>query len=105
VSTPDTAIDYRIATSVLEAIAKGALQGDHRLRFHHGLVRSGGADISVEHGECRVKLSLEARLGEDLLALGAEVQRRVAAALTHTTGLPVEGVTVVFAGVFPPEAE
>lgn len=99
----EEAVDYRIAGSVLQDIVKVSLRGDERFRVLSGggLKRARGVEVEVDGGSCRVQLPLDARFGEDLLALGAEVQERVADAVTHMTGLDVEAVDVVIAGVYP----
>lgn len=96
--------DYRIATSVLEAIVKGALAGDERIRVHQagGLMRGKSVEVTVEGERCRVRLPLEARFGEPLPALGSEAQSRVAESLGQMTGLAVEAVDIQFVGVFLP---
>ena len=94
---------YLIATSVLEAIGRGALAGDQRLRVHSTLpfARPHAMEVGVEGQTCRVTAHLDARLGENLPALADEVRRKIAQALARMTGLTVTGVDVVFVGVFP----
>jgi uncharacterized alkaline shock family protein YloU len=99
---------YVIAASVLEAIAKGALSDDARIRLHSpsGLGRARGVEILVDERSLRVTLQLDARFGEELLGLGAEVQERVTRTLSRMTGFGVDSVCVIFARVFPlPEAD
>ncbi len=99
----DEVVNYRIAGSVLQDIVKVSLRGDERFRVLSGggLKRARGVEVEVEEGSCRVHLPIDARFGEDLLALGGEVQERVADSLRHMTGLEVEAVDVVIAGVYP----
>jgi uncharacterized alkaline shock family protein YloU len=98
--------EYLIATSVLEAIVRGSLANDDRLRLHASLplVRSRPVEVTVDQEECRVAVQLDARMGEALPALAVEVRRNIAAALGPMTGLTVSGVDVVFSGVFPASA-
>lgn len=95
--------EYLIATSVLEAIVRGSLENDGRLRLHAPLplVRAHPVEVTVDGQECHVTVQLDARLGEFLPTLAAEARRRIAGALAHMTGLAVNGVDVVFGGVFP----
>jgi uncharacterized alkaline shock family protein YloU len=95
---------FRIALPVLEAIVKGALDEESRVRAHQsaGLGRSKSIDIASDGRKCRVEVHLDARFGEDLRGLGSALQERIARTLSRMTGLTVEGVTIVFAGVFPP---
>jgi hypothetical protein len=95
--------EYLIATSVLEAIVRGSLEDDDRLRIHPPLplVRSHSIEVAVDDEECRVSVQLDARLGEHLPALAAEARQKIGAALGPMTGLRVSGVDVVFSGVFP----
>lgn len=94
---------YLIATSVLQAIVRGSLDRDDRLRIHSRLplARAHPVEVVVKGNECHVTVHLDARLGERLPALAAEARTRVAKALGHMTGLSVNGVDVVFDGVFP----
>ncbi len=94
---------YLIATSVLEAIARGALAGDSRIRVHSSLpfARSHTIDVGVEGQQCRVTAHLDARLGENMPALAQETRQKIGEALGGMTGLTVTDVDVVFAGVFP----
>jgi uncharacterized alkaline shock family protein YloU len=95
--------EYLIATSVLEAIVRGALEGDDRLRFHSSLplMRSHPVDVVVTEEECHVTVHLDARLGEHLPELAVDARRKIASALGPMTGLTVSEVDVVFSGVFP----
>lgn len=94
---------YLIATSVLEAIVRGSLNNDERLRIHSplALMRTHPVEIAVEGDECRVSVQLDARMGEHLPTLASSVRQTVAAALTSMTGLNVATVDVAFSGVFP----
>jgi hypothetical protein len=96
--------EYQIATSVLEAIVRGSLAGDERLRVHSPLplMRTHVIDVRVEGERCRVTAQLDALLGQSLPALAKEARHKIASSLTQMTGLTVTGVDVVFAGVFPP---
>ena len=98
--------EYLIATSVLEAIVRGSLEKDERIRFHAALplVRSHPIEVVVDDEKCHVTVHLDARLGENLPTLAAEAREKVAAALGPMTGLVVSGVDVVFGGVFPTSA-
>jgi uncharacterized alkaline shock family protein YloU len=95
--------EYLIATSVLEAIVRGSLENDDRLRFHSSLplVRSHPVEVAVDDQECHVTVHLDARLGEHLPTLAVEARTKIASALGPMTGLTVSGVDVVFGGVFP----
>jgi uncharacterized alkaline shock family protein YloU len=95
--------EYLIATSVLEAIVRGSLAGDDRVRLHSSLplVRSHPAEVSVEDEACNVVVHLDARMGEFLPELATQVRRKIADAVGPMTGLSVAGVDVVFTGVFP----
>lgn len=95
--------EFLIATTVLEAIVRGSLEGDERLRLHSSLslVRSHPVEVVVEEDECYVTIHADARMGEALPALAAEARQKIAGALSPMTGLRVSGVDVVFAGVFP----
>ena len=94
---------YLIATSVLEAIVRGSLDNDERLRIHSPLplMRTHSVEIAVEGDECRVSVQLDARMGEHLPTLASSVRQNVATALTAMTGLNVATVDVTFSGVFP----
>ena len=94
--------EYQIATSVLDAIVRGSLEKDERLRIHSTLplVGSHPVEVKVEGQECHVTVHLDARLGENLPALATGVRQKVAEALGKMTGLTIEGVDVVFSGVF-----
>jgi uncharacterized alkaline shock family protein YloU len=97
--------EYLIATSVLETIVRGSLTRDERLRLHSALplVRSHPIEVAVEQDTCHVTVSLDARMGENLPSLAAEVRRTVADSLGPMTGLSVSAVDIVFGGVFPLE--
>ncbi len=94
--------EFLIATSVLEAIVRGSLEDDERLRVHSPLplVRTHAIEVLVDNEECRVTAQLDARMGEHLPSLASEARQKIAAALSHMTGLTVSGVDVVFSGVF-----
>ena len=95
--------EYLIATSVLEAIVRGALEDDTRLRVHSPLplVRTHPIVVEMDNQQCHVTLHLDARLGEPLPGLAESARQQVAEALSHMTGLAIAGVDVVFSGVFP----
>ena len=95
--------EYLIATSVLEAIVRGALTGDGRVRVHSSLpfARTHPIDVGVEGERCRVTAHLDALLGENLPALAQEARQNIGEALARMTGLTVTGVDIIFAGVFP----
>jgi uncharacterized alkaline shock family protein YloU len=95
--------EYLIATSVLEAIVRGSLDGDDRLRIHASLplARVKPVDVTCADEECRVSVHLDARMGEDLPRLAASSRRRIADAVTSMTGLRVSTIDVTFSGVFP----
>jgi ubiquinone biosynthesis protein UbiJ len=95
--------EYQIATSVLEAIVRGSLEGDERLRVHSPLplVRTHAVEITVDEQVCRVTVQLDAQLGEHLPSLAGEVRQKISSALAHMTGMAVSAVDVVFSGVFP----
>jgi len=97
---------YLIATSVLEAIARGSLADDARLRVHSTLpfARPHAMDVGVQGQECRVTAHLDARLGENLPALAEEARFKIGRALARMTGLTVTSVDIVFAGVFPSDS-
>jgi uncharacterized alkaline shock family protein YloU len=106
VTPPDgqsASLDYRIATSCLEAMVRGCLLHFEGVRVPHvsALARGHGVDVTVIANSCRVALPLEARFGEDLNALAAEVQCEVGRCLATMTGLDVEAVNIVFTGVYP----
>lgn len=94
--------EYQIATGVLEAIVRGSLQGDNRVRFHSlfPLVKGRAVTVEVQDAECRVEVHVDARYGEHLPSLADEIRERVSAALSRMTGLRVAAVDVVYAGVF-----
>lgn len=98
-------VDYRISSSVLEAIVRWSLAGDGSLRLGGGGGRGGRNPIvvSVVDEATSVTVHLRARLGEDLLALGARVKRTVAGRLGGMTGLRIARVDVHVTGVFPPD--
>lgn len=98
--------EYLIATSVLEAIVRGSLEDDKRLRLHAALplVRTHAVEVEMDGQECTVTVHLDARLGEYLPGLADSVRGKVAGALSHMTGLAVCAVDVVFSGVFPAAA-
>jgi len=98
--------EYQIATSVLEAIVRGSLEGDPRIRVHAllPLVRTHPVEVAVQGESCRVAVHLDARLGEFLPGLAEELRRKIAEALGKMTGLGVDSVDVVFGGVFPAKA-
>ena len=94
---------YLIATTVLEAIVRGSLQNDDRVRVHTPLplMRTHPVEISVDGDQCHVGVQLDARMGEFLPALAVSVRQMVADALETMTGLEVAAVDVSFSGVFP----
>ncbi|NLO28223.1 MAG: Asp23/Gls24 family envelope stress response protein [Actinobacteria bacterium] len=98
--------EYQIATSVLEAIVRGAVEDDERLRVHAPppLTRTHAVEVAVDDDECRVTVHLDARMGQCLPSLAVEARGKIASALSHMTGLTVSGVDVVFSGVFPESA-
>ncbi|NLE10804.1 MAG: hypothetical protein GX630_04795 [Actinobacteria bacterium] len=95
--------EYLIATSVLESIVRGSLEGDDRLHLHSGirLARSHPVEVTVDGDQCHVTVHLDARMGEVLPALASEARQKIVGALSPMTGLAVLGVDVVFAGVLP----
>jgi uncharacterized alkaline shock family protein YloU len=95
--------EFQIATSVLEAIVRGSVDNDERLRVHSGLslTRTHAVEVAVDDQGCSVTVQLDARLGESLPTLADEARRKISAALAHMTGLRVFGVDIVFSGVFP----
>jgi uncharacterized alkaline shock family protein YloU len=97
---------YLIATSVLEAIVRGSLAGDRRLRVRSSLplARTHPVEVNVTGDTCSVTVHLDALLGENMPALAEDSRRVIAAALTQMTGLSVAAVDVVFAGAFTPDA-
>jgi uncharacterized alkaline shock family protein YloU len=94
---------YLIAMSVLEAIVRGSLENDERLRVHTPLplTRARPVEIAVDGEQCRVSVNLDARMGEPLPALASSVRLTIAEALGSMTGLTVVTVDVTFSGVFP----
>jgi len=94
--------EYLIATSVLEAIVRGSLANDDRVRLRGSvpLLGSHPAQVTVDDDTCHVVVQVDARFGEVLPPLAVEVRHEVATALGHMTGLRVSGVDVVFSGVF-----
>jgi uncharacterized alkaline shock family protein YloU len=97
--------EYRIATSVLESIVRGAVESDPRIRVHTPLplTRTHAVEVLVQGDQCRATIHLDARLGENLPSVATEVRSAVAAALNRMTGLGVSAVDVVFSGVYPAE--
>lgn len=95
--------EYAIATSVLEAIVRGSLRDDDRLRVPAALpiMRARPVEVAVDGEQCRVMVRLEARFGEYLPALATAAREKVADALTQMTGLAVQSIDVVFTGVLP----
>lgn len=95
--------EYLIATSVLEAIVRGSLSGDARVRLHTALplVRSHPAEVTVEDDSCKVVVHVDMRMGELVSAVATDVRGKIADALGPMTGLAVSGVDVVVSGVFP----
>jgi anti-sigma factor RsiW len=95
--------EYRIATSVLEDIVRGSLAADDRIRVHAPLplTRTHPVEVLVAGDRCEVVIQLDARLGEVLPALAADVRSVVAGAHRRHKGHGVESVKVVFASVFP----
>ncbi len=95
--------EYLIATSVLEAIVRGSLSGDARVRLHTSLplVRSHPAEVTVEGDYCKVLVHVDVRMGEPFSAVAIDVRGKVADALGPMTGLSVSDVDVVVSGVFP----
>jgi uncharacterized alkaline shock family protein YloU len=95
--------EYQIATSVLETIVRESLAGDNRVRVHSPLpfVRAHTIEVHVQNQQCKVTVQLDALLGEHLPGLANDARGRIAAALAQMTGLKVDTVDVVFAGVFP----
>jgi uncharacterized alkaline shock family protein YloU len=96
-------VDYQISENVLEAIVRGALEGERRARIHGGgtLGRGRGVDVDVAEQTCRVTVLLDGQVGEDLIEVGILAQDRIARSLTRMTGLTVGAVDVTFAGVYP----
>jgi len=94
--------EYQIATGVLEAIVRGSLQGDNRVRFHSPLplVKGRAVTVEVQDAECKVQVQVDARYGEHLPSLADEIRQQVSAALGRMTGLRVTSVDVIYAGVF-----
>lgn len=96
---------YQIAESVLEAIARRALEGEKRARLHTGGIGRGrNIDVSVEGLSYHAVVHLDGSLGEDLIQVGTEIQGKIARALTRMTGCAVAAVDVVFDGVYAPVA-
>jgi uncharacterized alkaline shock family protein YloU len=95
--------EYQIATSVLEAIVRGSLEHEARVRVHSPLplVRTHPVEVAVDDQECHVTVHLDARLGEHLPTLANGARTKIAEALGQMTGLAVTGVDIVFSGVFP----
>jgi hypothetical protein len=99
--------EYCIATSVLEAIVRGSLHGDDRLRVPAALpiMRAHPIEVTVDGQDCRVNVQVEARFGEYMPALATAAREKVAAAVSQMTGLNVNAVDIVFTGVFPAHAK
>ena len=97
--------EYLIATSVLEAIVRGSLVGDQRVRLHSSLplMRSHPAEVTVEDDACDVVVHLDIRMGEFIPDVATEVRSKIADAVGPMTGLSVSSVDVVFTGVFSAE--
>jgi uncharacterized alkaline shock family protein YloU len=95
--------EYLIATSVLEAIVRGSLEGDDSLRVHTPLplTRAKAVEVDVSGEDCRVAVQLDARMGEHLPRLAETARGRIAEALSSMTGLRVSEIDVTFNGVFP----
>lgn len=100
----DAVMDYRVSPSVLEAIVRWSLAGDARMHLVGGGTRviRHPISVSVSKGAAMVVVHIRARLGEDLVALGAHVKKTVATRLGGMTGLAVDRVDVHVVGVFPP---
>lgn len=98
--------EYLISTSVLEAIVRGAVVGDKRVRVHSPLPlsRTRAVEVTVDGEQCHVVVHLDGRMGEHLPTLAIEAREKIVAALAHMTGLKVSGVDIVFSGVFPADA-
>jgi len=98
---------YQIAPTVLEAIARRALEGEKRARLHTGGIGRGrGIEVAVEGRSCRAVVRVDGELGEDLVKVGHDLQEKVARALSRMTGCSVGAVDVVFEGVYlPPVGE
>ena len=94
---------YLIATSVLEAIVRGALESDERVRAHTPLplMRTRPVEVAVEGEHCHVSVHLDALMGEHLPSLASVARQKVAEAVGSMTGLRVSAVDVSFSGVFP----
>lgn len=95
--------EYLISTSVLEAIVRGSVENDKRLRVHAPppLSRTRAVEVMVDGEQCHVVVHLDGRMGEYLPTLAVEAREKIIAALAHMTGLTVSAVDVVFSGVFP----
>jgi uncharacterized alkaline shock family protein YloU len=98
--------EYLISTSVLEAIVRGSVENDKRVRVHSPLplARTRAVEVAVDGEQCHVEVHLDARMGEYLPTLAVEAREKIVTALAHMTGLMVSGVDIVFSGVFPAEA-
>lgn len=98
--------EYLISTSVLEAIVRGSLENDQRVRIHSPLplARTRAVAVAVDGERCRVEVHLDARMGEHLPSLAVEAREKIVVALARMTGLVVSGVDIVFSGVFPADA-
>lgn len=100
--TDDPIIEFHVATSVLEAIVRGAVKGEPLVRMcQGGLGRPRPVEVQVENGFCGLTVHLEAAFGEPLPALGMRVMERVRAAVEGMTGLTAAPVNIVFEGVLP----
>ncbi len=98
--------EYLISTSVLEAIVRGSVEHDARIRVHSPLplTRVRPVEVAVDGEQCHVEIHVEGRMGEHLPTLADEMRDKIVTALAHMTGLAVSGVDVVFSGVFPADA-
>ena len=98
--------EYLISTSVLEAVVRGSVEQDARIRIHSPLplARIRPVEVAVDGEQCHVEIHVEGRMGEHLPTLADEMRGKIIAALAHMTGLAVSGVDVVFSGVFPADA-
>lgn len=102
-SAEESESNYQIAQSVLEAIARRALEGEKRARLHSGGLGHGrNIDVAVDGLSYHAVVHLDGQLGEDLIQVGTEIQAKVAKALTRMTGCAVAAVDVVFEGVYAP---
>lgn len=94
--------EYLIATSVLEAIVRGSLFGDERVRLHTSLplIRTHPAEVCVEDDSCKVLVHVDVQMGELVSEVASDVRGKIADALGPMTGLSVSAVDVVVSGVF-----